>query len=353
MDNKIVLEDLENIVSDISIPWEKFRGKTVLITGSTGMLGSLMIKAILYANKKYTLNVKVIACVRDIKKANKILGSFAKDEYLEFRVGDITELMELKEKIHYVVHAASQTSSKGFVNNPVETIKTSVIGTINMLEFAKERSVDGLLYLSTMEVYGAPKTDEKIVEDRLLMVEVESVRSCYPISKIMCENLCISYAAEYGVPTSIARLTQTFGAGVEYDDGRVFAEFARCVVEGRNIILRTRGETKRNYVYTADAIRALLIILLCGQKNGQIYNVANEETYCSITEMANLVSEKCAAKKISVQYEVEDDITKFGYAPVLHMNLDVKKLTEMGWVPNYSLEEMYNRMIECWEIKYK
>lgn len=139
----------------------------------------------------------------------------------------------------------------------------------------------------------------------------------------------------------IVRLTQCFGPGVQYNDGRVFAEFSRCVIEQRNIVLKTKGETERNYIYTADAVEAILLVLLKGQK-GEAYNVANENTYCSIFEMAKLVAESGG---IDVEIH-EEDVKKSGYADTLYMDLETRKLQKIGWQPITELKEMYRRMME-------
>jgi nucleoside-diphosphate-sugar epimerase len=138
-------------------------------------------------------------------------------------------------------------------------------------------------------------------------------------------------------------LTQTFGPGVRYNDGRVFAEFARCAIEGRDIVLHTKGETKRSYLYTEDAVNAILTVLINGGV-GEAYNAANEETYCSIYEMAELVATKCAYGKIQVKIE-EEDTSTFGFAPTLHLNLDTGKLQKLGWVPQTTLIDMYYQLI--------
>ena len=222
---------------------------------------------------------------------------------------------------------------------------TAVEGTVNMLEFARANNAKGFVYLSSMEVYGTPSTDEKIDEKHSTNLDTMSVRTCYPESKRMCESLCASYASEYGVPAMVVRLTQTFGPGVEYNDGRVFAEFARCAIEGRNIILNTKGETKRNYLYTEDAADAIFTVLANGTA-GEAYNAANEDTYCSIYEMACLVAEECAGGRIEVEIRERPDAAKLGYAPTLHMNLDTSKLRSLGWQPVTGLADMYRNMIE-------
>lgn len=258
---------------------------------------------------------------------------------------DICNELKIDKGIDYIIHSASQTSSKMFVDMPVETIDVILKGTKNMLEIAKNNKVKDFIFLSTMEVYGRPITNEKIYENNGTSLSSINVRDCYPLAKLMAENLCVCYAKEFNFNTKILRLTQTFGPGVDYNDQRVFAEFARCVIENKDIILHTLGDTERNYLYTADAVRAIYTVLLKG-KNSEIYNVSNEETYCSILKMAELVATECADNKINVKIETEENIEKFGYAPTLKMNLSSEKLKTLDWNCNHNLKNMYNRLIK-------
>ena len=162
--------------------------------------------------------------------------------------------MVYSDSVDYIIHGASATSSKYFVSNPVETIYTALDGTSNILKFATEKKINGMVYLSSLEVYGTPEKDaDLITENDYGYIEPLSVRSSYSEGKRMVECLCASYAHEYSVPVKIARLSQTFGPGVAYEDGRVFAEFARCALEQRDIVLHTQGHTVRSYCYTKDA----------------------------------------------------------------------------------------------------
>ncbi len=196
-----------------------------------------------------------------------------------------------------------------------------------------------------MEVYGAPATDGKICENSASNLNTMSARSSYPEGKRLCECLCASYAKEYGVPAKVARLTQTFGEGVDYDDGRVFAQFARCVIESKDIILKTKGETKRNYVYVGDAAEAIFTILAYGN-DGEAYNIANEETYCSIFDMATAVVKEFGNGKCKVIIDEAEDAVKLGYAPTLKMNLSAAKLKKLGWKPKVNLLQSYRIMID-------
>lgn len=311
----------------------------ILITGATGLIGQAVIRKI----RKDYLNVSIIAMVRNKDKAIELLGE--ESEIFSYLVADICSIIPQKLDIDYIIHGAGETSSRTFVNKPVETIMTAFQGTKNILEIAKLSSVKGFVYLSSMEVYGSPLNDEKIRETNGTNLETMKVRSCYPESKRMCENLCISYMSEFGVAVKIVRLTQTFGPGVQYNDGRVFAEFARCAIEGTDIILKTKGETKRSYLYTEDAANAILKVLLNGVA-GEAYNAANEETYCSIYEMALMVTEKFTDYRIKVVFDNQINADGAGYAPVLHMNLDTSKLRGLGWKAEYGLEDMFRNMIE-------
>ncbi len=339
--NDILKQDIEFIHKQVD--FSRLENKTVLVTGATGLIGSSIIISMLEWNRKNDKKINVVAVVRNTEKAKKVFSDYSDDE-INYLVADICSINIDAISADYIIHGASQTSSKAFVNEPVETIMTAIQGTKNMLDIARKSSCSGFVYLSSMEVYGTPLTDEKIYEDRPSNLNVMEVRTCYPESKRMCENLCVSYSSEYDVPAKVVRLTQTFGTGVQYNDGRVFAEFARCVVEGRNIVLKTKGETKRNYLYTADAVTAILTVLLDGEP-ANAYNAANEETYCSIYEMACEVA-KLNEKGIEVVIEENNDLSKFGYAPTLKMNLSTDKLKALGWKPAYNLLDMYSRMIK-------
>lgn len=314
-------------------------GSRVLISGATGLVGKYLVRYL----AEYC-GCTVLAVVRDRDKAYGLWKDLG--DRVEYICSDITELEVPESAVDYMVHGASMTSSRSFTAQPVEVIRLSVEGTQRMLEAARRNPVKGFLFLSTMEVYGSPMTDEKIGERHGTDLDTMAVRTSYPESKRLCESLCTAYFSEYGVPARILRLTQTFGPGVAYEDPRVFAEFARCAMEGRDIILHTRGETKRSYLYLADACTAILTVLAKGA-DGVAYNAANEASYCSIKDMAEAVATQCAIPAVQVRIEPEGEAEeRFGYAPVLKMNLDTSKLRGLGWRPEVGLVEMYRRMME-------
>ncbi len=328
MNNSIFEEDIKNIINyfDMSV----FDGKTILVTGATGLIGKLCVKSLL--NSGY--NTQVIALVRDEEKAKNIFGESKRLTYL---VQDINQRINTTRRVDYIIHAASTTSSKDFVEKPVETIYTAINGSRNILEFAKNKRLEGMVYLSSLEIYGVNEK-ENIKERDYGYIDILNPRSSYSESKKMVETMCISYGTEYGIPVKIARLAQTFGAGVSISDNRVFAQFAKAIINKENIILHTKGETKRNYCYTTDTVRGIFTILTKGENNNA-YNVANENSYCSISEMAHLLENEYT----KVEYKI-DEVNR-GYNPTVKIALNTEKLNALGWEAKVNLKEMFDRLI--------
>ena len=322
--------------------YPELKGKSILITGATGLIGSCLVRRLLETAEEERPEEILLLVRNEAKAMEKFQDAL---DHVTIISGDITDPPEIFQNVDYIIHAASQTSSKAFVDIPVDVILTNILGTRNMLELAKMKKSQGFVYTSTMEVYGTPQTDEKITENHGCDLNTMKVRSSYPESKRVCEALCVAYASQFGVPAKVVRLTQTFGPGVEYDDPRVFAEFARCAVEKRDIFLQTKGETKRSYLYTEDAVEAILTVLVRGEA-GEAYNAANEETYCTIREMAETVAKEFGEGRVQVRNETRESEKTRAYAPVLHMNLDTEKLRKLGWQPKVGLTESYFKMLK-------
>ena len=339
----VVREDLDRIGATGSVPWHALHDRTVLVTGATGLIGRTLTKALLWYSLRHDAGLRVIALVRDTERARRVFAApLAAGAPLSFVQGDVQAAWAVDEPVHFVVHGASLTASRDFITNPVETLTTTLGGTTRVLELAREQQVESVLHLSTVEVYGVPDGSRPLTETDLLGFDPLVVRSSYPESKRMAETMCAAYAAQHGVHVKVLRPTLTFGPDLPEHEGRVFAQFARCAAEGRDIVLRTTGETERSYLYTADAVTAALTVLLAGQ-DGSAYNAANEATYCSVREMAELVAETCAADRIGVRVEPED-LTTSGYAPTLQMAVDTSRLQALGWRPTTGLADMYRRM---------
>lgn len=341
--NNIVQEDIEQLTKTFKF-CEQLRGKVVLVTGATGLIGSLIVRLLENLNNKKSLSIKIIAMARNKEKFNEL--NFTKNVRGVFQ--DLKEQINISDSVDYIIHTACPTASSYMVNNAVELIEDTVIGTNNLLKFAKQVNCKGFVYLSSIEVYGVNNSNKMICEDDYKYINHLKPRSSYPESKKLLECLCCSYAKEYNLPVMIARLTQTFGAGVSLDDNRVFMQFAKSVCKNEDIILKTTGQSSKSYIYTLDAINAIFYILFNGEY-GNVYNVANENNYISIKNMAKFLINRYN-KSIKLKIEKSENNC---YSDTTKIQLSTKKLENLGWKPQYNLPEMFDRLIDYYRLEKK
>lgn len=332
--NKGQEKDMRNFV-DIFVLKDNIDNSSFLITGATGLIGSTLVRCLLSLGN----GIKITIPVRNAAKAMEMYEEDA--SRLNIVECDLMNYCSsLSDDFDYIIHCASPTAGKYMNEHPVETFELAVETTRALLCYARTHSIKGFVYVSSLEYYGQNYDDNIITEDFQGYVDATSARSSYPMGKRAAEYLCAAYAQEYGVPAKVARLTQTFGAGVAPDDNRVFAQFARSVIAGTDIIMHTKGESAKPYCYTTDCASAILTILLKG-RNGEAYNVANEETYISIREMAEFLRDNFNP---SIRVIIEEH-PEMGYAPVTKLHLTSQKLMSLGWNPMYGLKEMFERLI--------
>ncbi len=332
-------EDLQALAADKHYNFSVLQEKTILVTGATGLIGQHIIRFLAELNEANDLNIKILALVRNAEKGATKFADLLENNAICLLLSDVTKPLNYDQKIDYIIHAAGPTNSKYFVKNPVETIDTIYTGTKNMLDLAQEKECDGFIFLSSLEVYGQSVEKKTLSENDYGYIDILDVRSSYSEGKRQAECLCKSYFEEYNVPIKIARLSQTFGPGVEYNDQRVFAEFCRCAIEKKNIVLHTSGQTTRTYCYTKDAISAILTILLKGAP-GEAYNVANKDTSISIKEMAKLICDIFPESNINVEIEIPENLKNYGYNPETMTRLDSSKLEKLGWAATTNIKEM-------------
>ncbi|MBR3889584.1 NAD-dependent epimerase/dehydratase family protein, partial [bacterium] len=131
---KIEQLDTDEIVNSEYINWDFYKDSTILVTGATGLIGYQTVLSILRANETLNSNIKILALVRNKEKALKKFSA-NKSQLLKFVVQDIIKPIKIPENVDYIIHTANSTSSKGFVEEPVETINSIIEGTKNILEF--------------------------------------------------------------------------------------------------------------------------------------------------------------------------------------------------------------------------
>ena len=335
--NSILLEDIEKTINDKSIDWSKLEGRTILITGATGLLGTIIVKTLQKYNENHLIKIKLILVVRNIQKAKELFGEDSNIEYLE---ASMENYRPLELKIDYIIHMASPTKSKFFITYPVETIESIALGTKNMLEQAKISKVKSFVYLSSMEMYGIID-DSNVTEDKLGYINNLEERSSYSETKRFAELLTYTYFKEYGVPAKIARLAQTFGAGISKEENRVYKMFCDCILNKKDIVLKTTGTTIVNFCYTTDAIKGIIKTLLDG-KDGEAYNIVSDNINMTIADCAKWLVKEYANNEIQVRVEIDSK----AFAPDNKMILNNEKIKSIGWEPEYNVLDGYSRLIK-------
>ena len=335
--NIVQEQDIREFAQNFSLS-SRLAKSVFLVTGGTGLIGSTLIHCLLALGQ----SIDVIAPVRNADKAKGMFSDTELEHIRLIQCDIVTYDYNQISDVDYIVHCAAPTGSRFFVEHPVETFNIIIDGTKVLLEYAKNNPVKGFVYLSSLEVYGEIHDDsEYVTEKKQGHLDILSVRSSYPMAKRAAETLCYLYADEYEVPVRIARLTQTTGAGIAPDDNRVIAQFARLAAHSEDIVLHTTGEAARPYCYATDAISAILYILLKG-RDGDAYNVSNEDTYISARGMAEYLRDSFNPD-IQVRIELND---KMGYAPATKLRLSSEKLRSLGWKPNLGLKDIFEKLFE-------
>lgn len=348
--NTIIRQDLDRITSSEIINWKRFENKTVLISGANGMLPSYMVETLLFLNEKFSYNVKVIALVRNIEKAKKVFAEYDGNPMLEYLVQDIAEPIKYEGKVDFMVHAASQAAPSYYGVDPVGTFKANTLGTINMLELAKEKTVEGILYFSTGSVYGDIPGEKVLLDENMSgNVNILEVRNCYSESKRAGENACVCYNYQYNLPTKIVRIFHTFGPKVNLNDGRVFSDFCKNILNNENIVLKSDGSAKRSFLYVADAVIAYFKVLLDGE-NAKAYNVGGDKDHeISIKDLSEMLVGLYPEKKLQVIFDInKDDLTYSKMrTPQKQILPKLDKIMGLGWHIETSVEDCFKRTIEA------
>lgn len=301
----IIKEEMEDIYSR-DIDWNLLNGSKILVTGSYGMIASYIAFFLIYLCEYKNMHIRILLQGRDLQKAKKRFGDWLNKEYVEYTALDISKEIINGESIDYIFHAAGGANPRLYSGMPVEVIEPNVIGTYNLLEYARKHGNKGFLIFSSGDVYGKVDEPENISEETVGKVDQLDIHSCYSESKRMAETLAVSYFREYGVPIKILRIGHTYGPTMDIkNDPRVFASFLKCILEERNIEMLSDGLSKRPFCYLADAVAAYFTVLFKG-KNGEAYNICNTNQFLSMRELASIILALEKEKKLKVIYLCRD-----------------------------------------------
>lgn len=341
--NPIIENDINEILINPLIDWNRFTNKTILVTGANGMLPSYVVDTLMLLKERRGTNLNVIAQVRNREKGELIFKDFLDCDGFSLLVQDVVEPYHLKKKIDFIVHAASQASPKYYVVDPVGTLMANVEGTINVLRLAQSNHSESVLFFSSAEIYGK-SNNELIGETDYGYLDPTSIRSCYAESKRMGEQLCYAWNSQYGTHCKSVRPFHTFGPNMTLDDGRVFADFVKNIVNGENIVLRSSGEAKRAFCYVTDATISFFKILLDGV-DGESYNMGNPKQEISIRNLAQKLVDMFPERGLKLVFEInESDVVQKSAVKTVLPNIE--KLQQLGWTPQISVETGFKRVVE-------
>lgn len=350
---RIIDEDLAKIVLGIENDAKKLEGKTVVISGGSGFLGSYINKAIYELNKKVLKKkCKVISIDNYITGSDK--NNFLEkieDENFDFVYHDIRLPILIKEKVDYIIHAAGLASPYYYQKFPLETIESATVGAKNLLELARMKKVKGFFFFSSSEIYGDP--DPKHVptkEDYAGHVSSVGPRACYDESKRLTETLCLVYYQQFGVPIKVVRPFNVYGPGMKVKDYRVIPTFISKGITDKFLPVHGSGNQTRTFCYISDAITGFFKVLLSGRP-GEVYNVGNEKPEITMLQLAKLLTKVLnnGANVKTIGYP-----NSYPAGEPQRRCPDLTKIrTELNYNPEIELEKGLIRTVEWFKSKYK
>lgn len=295
----IAEKDLQHIAAHCRPVWGELRGKAILVTGGTGFFGKWMLESFAHANETMALNATMLVLSRDPDKFVAAHPQFGKACF-RYVQGDITSFVVPNGPVDLIIHAATDMSGYGQMQQATRLYDSIVDGTRRVLELAKERGTTSVLHTGSGAVYGVqPPEITHIAEDYKGAPDIYGAGAAYGEGKRVAEMLANIYYHNHGVPSKIARCFAFIGPYVPMDGSFAAGNFIKAAVEGKDIVIAGDGRPHRSYLYAADLAIWLWNILLRGE-NMRPYNVGSDEEV-TIEELARLIAAQSATGKTQVQ----------------------------------------------------
>lgn len=331
--SKQYIEEVKSNLANI-VGFDALCGKSVFITGVTGLIGSIVADMMFVANKVNNACIKLFLGGRNVYMIEKRFNKFNMGDYRYINY-DLMKGFQSDLKFDYIIHCAGNAHPKAYVEQPVETLLGCVLGVRGLLEYLREKQHGRLLYVSSSEVYGDKLTQDLFDEKTYYSVDILNFRACYPSGKRSAETLCIGYKNEYGVDSVIVRPGHVYGPNITDVDSRAHAQFLKDAVYGKDIVMKSDGMQLRSYCHVFDCVTAMLTVLLTG-KSGEAYNISNRDSVVTIRDFAQMYADLSGKKLIFANpsdYEVK------GYNLMSNSALNADKLYGLGWQGKYNLKE--------------
>lgn len=294
MNFSIDKSDLEFAESKLVDVTANLKNKSFLISGASGFFGRCLLELLIYLNERNHLEIKVYAVSRNEENFQKKFP-LLKNSMVEVIESNISELKNFEHKVDYFIHAACDTDSKKITNSPEKFCQENYLGTLRMLEIARANKGCQFLYLSSGAIYGAQDSSVKLrQEDDLNSPDLQKISSLYGETKRLGEMLCTIYNSSHGIQTKVARCFSFVGPYMNFDGHYAIGNFIRDVVNEKNVILKSKSETFRSYLYSVDLTIWLMRILLSAP-SAAVYNVGSSREIL-IHDLADLVIKTLESK---------------------------------------------------------
>lgn len=338
--------DIEYI-TNLDLNWLELKNCTILITGASGMIGTVIIDVLMYLNLYKKYNVKILALSRNKKRMIERFADYEGDSHLVFYQSDVgIEIPELPS-VDYIIHAASNTHPKLYAQDPVGSITTNILGIYHLLEFAKNKPVKKFLCVSSVEVYGKALVADDIFDESYCgYIDCNSLRAGYPESKRLSESLCQAYKEQYGIDFVTCRLSRVYGPTMRMDDSKAMSQFIINAVQKKDIVLKSEGNQRYSYIHVIDCVSAICYLLLKGI-SGNTYNVAADEIPESLKNIARFLAEEVG---VDVVFDIPDSIEKKGYSSADIAVLSTEKIKKLGWNNKYNIYAGLRATLRCLKI---
>lgn len=349
-DNPLYREDILNSLS-LDLPWEKFDGKSIMIAGATGTIGTYLVDLLLMLQEKKHISFDIIIVSRNKKRFEEIFFPYIQNKKLIFFMHDVNETFKNAQdyKPDYIFHLASNTHPVSYAREPISTILTNVLGLKNLLDYASNHDTKRVVYASSVEVYGENRGDvEKFNENYCGYIDCNTLRAGYPEGKRTGEALCQAYIAEKKLDIVIPRFSRIYGPTMPFEDSKAVSQFIKNAVNNEPIILKSDGNQLYSYAYISDAVNALLFCLFFG-KNGEAYNVCGNESDIHLKDLAQTLAE---ISNTSVKHEIPKEKESQGFSKATKALMDSNKIKQLGWEGNYPLRKGLKRTISILRTIY-
>ncbi len=341
---QIYHKDLINIAA-VSLLRERLSGKTILLSGATGMIGKCIIDILMQYNNECPEDqqIHITALSRNAESAKQRMKEHWTKDTLRYISCDINAEVPECGRADYIIHAASNTHPQQYAQDAVGTIASNVIGTKNLLDYAVSHQAERFCFLSSVEIYGENRGDtERFKEDYLGYIDCNTLRAGYPESKRTGESLCNAYARAQQMDFVIPRLSRVYGPTMLLSDSKAIAQFIKKAAAGEDIVLKSAGTQLYSYTYAVDAAIGILTVL-CKGENGEAYNISDTESEVTLRDIAEWLAEDNGVKVI---FDLPDAVEQAGYSTATKALLDTDKITRLGWKPQTHMREGLRKTVD-------